>query len=565
MSRPNIIIINPDEMRWDTMGHMGNPAAQTPFLDSMAQSEAVSFRYAYCQNTVCVPSRCSFFTGLYPHVHGHRTMAHLLREGESSLFSELKAAGYYVWMNARNDLVAGQIPGLAQSHADEIYYYDKSKPTERIDPAQMKAIMSGHGAKTEDPFPYSHFKGLAERTAVDNDWNDTRAACERILHPAEPDKPLCLFLGWTNPHPPYMVEEPYFSAIDREKIPERIKYEETQGKSLMLTKLHELVGMDDYTEEQWRELRAVYLAQCSKVDAMFGAVCDALKEAGMYDNSAIFFLSDHGDFCGDYGLPEKSQNTFEDCLSRVPLLVKPPKGYPLDAGISDSLVELVDFYATAMDYADVEPDHDQFGRSLREAVGDRSKTVRDFVCCEGGRMAYEKQCDEWHIDGPEGPSKTSEYWPKKTAQSNDDAHEKGTMIFDGRYKYVRRLSGRDELYDMEHDPGERKNLLAELSANRQRGNEQSEQKENQFRDQKEKEVQEAAQRLQNSLLSWYQETCDIVPRAYDKRFTYERIWNSVRRLVPPEMKEEVREYISKEMPNIYAAVSDVMQLLADRK
>ncbi|MCR5294414.1 MAG: sulfatase-like hydrolase/transferase, partial [Lachnospiraceae bacterium] len=109
--RPNIVIFNPDEMRLDAMGHMGNPAARTPFLDSFAETEAVSFRNAYCQNPVCVPSRCSFFTGLYPHVSGHRTMAYLLRPGESSLFSELKKSGYHVWMNARNDLYAAQYDG----------------------------------------------------------------------------------------------------------------------------------------------------------------------------------------------------------------------------------------------------------------------------------------------------------------------------------------------------------------------------------------------------------------------------------------------------------------------
>lgn len=79
--RPHIIIFNPDEMRWDTMGHMGNPAAATPFLDQLAAGEAVSFRQAFCQNPVCVPSRCSFFTGLYPHVQGHRTMSYLLHPG----------------------------------------------------------------------------------------------------------------------------------------------------------------------------------------------------------------------------------------------------------------------------------------------------------------------------------------------------------------------------------------------------------------------------------------------------------------------------------------------------
>ena len=108
--RPHIIIFNPDEMRADTMGHLGNPAAHTPNLDAFARSEAVSFSNAYCQNPVCVPSRCSFFTGLYPHVHGHRTMSYLLRPGEKNLFSQLRDAGYSVWMNDRNDLCAAQYP-----------------------------------------------------------------------------------------------------------------------------------------------------------------------------------------------------------------------------------------------------------------------------------------------------------------------------------------------------------------------------------------------------------------------------------------------------------------------
>ena len=55
MKRHHIIIINPDEMRWDSMGHTGSPAAHTPFIDEFVSSEAVSFDRAYCQNPVCLP------------------------------------------------------------------------------------------------------------------------------------------------------------------------------------------------------------------------------------------------------------------------------------------------------------------------------------------------------------------------------------------------------------------------------------------------------------------------------------------------------------------------------
>ncbi len=498
--RPNIIIFNPDEMRTDTMSHMGNPAAVTPFLDEFQQTEAVSFRNAYCQNPVCVPSRCSFFTGLYPHVHGHRTMAHLLRPGESSLFLELKNSGYYVWMNSRNDLYAAQYEGWVEENCSEMFYGGNTKPAPGpVDPG----IRGGMEGKQF----YSHFGG--ELKLDENGRNYTRddeavdALIERIRNPKS-DAPLCAFVGLMYPHTPYQVEEPYFSAIDRTKLPKRIKPEECTGKPLMEERLRHFQHMQDYTEEEWDELRAVYLGMCMKVDEQFRRVCDALKEAGEYDNSAIFFLSDHGDFDGEYGIPEKAQNCFEDCLTKVPFLVKPPKGEAIDPGISDSLVELVDFYATAMDYAGVKPDHTQFGKSLRPVLADRNAKIRDYVFSEGGRMPGEEHCDESHINGPQGSPKNNVYWPRQTAQREDDAHIKGTMIFDGRYKYIMRQDDTDEFYDLEKDPGERTNRIDEA------------------------EYAGDIRRLERELLRWYQGTCDIVPLDFDKRFNAEMLWSMMK-------------------------------------
>lgn len=75
IKRPNIVILNPDQMRADSLHHLGNEAAVTPILDALSE-EGVSFSRAFCQNPVCTPSRCSFMSGWYPHVAGHRTMTH---------------------------------------------------------------------------------------------------------------------------------------------------------------------------------------------------------------------------------------------------------------------------------------------------------------------------------------------------------------------------------------------------------------------------------------------------------------------------------------------------------
>ena len=518
--RPHIIIFNPDEMRWDTMGHMGNPAAVTPCLDAFARTEAVSFSNAYCQNPVCVPSRCSFFTGLYPHVHGHRTMGYLLHPGETTLLQELKNAGYYVWMNDRNDLTAGQIPGWTESHASEIYYGgQKTQGPGPVDPG----LRGQPGGKNY----YSHFEGQLRLDGNGHNYNNddeaVDAAIERIYN-RPTDQPLCIFLGLTFPHVPYRVEEPYFSAIDRAKLPPRIRLEECSGKSKAIEMIHHYVGMDGYTEADWDELRAVYLGMCSKIDSQFGRLVQALKETGMYEDIAIFFFSDHVDFAGDYGLPEKAQNTFEDCLTRVPLLIKPPKDLPLDPGVTDSLAELVDFYATAMEFAGVEPSHTHFGRSLSPVLADRNNAVRAFACCEGGRMPGETHCDEYHRHGGKGAPPTIVYWPKMRTQADDEGHEKGIMLRTKRFKYVCRPAGQDELYDMQSDPGERVNIIDDPAHTA------------------------LVADLRCKMLKWLESTDDIVPYAADSRFTPEMLWARVRSLVPPEKAAEVRQMIADGIP-----------------
>ena len=508
--RPNIIFFNPDEMRADSMGHLGNAAASTPFLDSMAEDEAVSFRNAYCQNPVCVPSRCSFSTGLYPHVRGHRTMSHLLRPGEETMFSELKKNGYHVWMNSRNDLVAAQYPGALEAHASEIYYGGNKKKT-----GEGPANAFGPGTKNFNAMYQGIVPANEYGINYTDDDEDLYAAIEAIYNKPK-DKPLCLFLGLLYPHPPYKVEENFYSKIKKNRIPKRVRPEECRGKAEILDAIRKNQKLEEYSEEEWKELRATYLGMVSKVDYQFKKLCDALKEAGEYDHSAIFFFSDHGDFAGDYGLSEKAQNSFEDCLTNVPFLVKPPKGMKVDPGISESLIEMVDLYRTAMDMAGIEPCHSQFGRSLLEVIADRGKKIRNFVTCEGGRNPEERHCDEFHAGGPKGTSKFSPYYSRHFAQVDDDAHARGYMVRTDKFKLVSRVNGKNEFYDLVVDPKEKINEINNPMY--------------------EKEIHD----LEKKLCMWLMQTADVVPYDYDKRFSDEMIWAKVKNMVPKEYEDEIR-------------------------
>jgi arylsulfatase A-like enzyme len=232
---------------------------------------------------------------------------------------------------------------------------------------------------------------------------------------------------------------------------------------------------------------------CARSDHQFGLVVEALKQAGIYDDSAIFVFSDHGDFTGDYGLVEKTQNTFEDCLTCVPFLIKPPSGVPVKPRISDALVELVDFSATVFDLIGVSPGYTQFGRSLLPVLSGSTENHRDAVFCEGGRLHGETHCMEHQSKENQEPEGL--YWPRLVLQGREGAeHTKAIMCRTREWKYVRRHYESDELYDLRNDPGELHNRIndpacaATLAA------------------------------LKDRLLTFLMETADVVPWEPDRRW-----------------------------------------------
>jgi arylsulfatase A-like enzyme len=455
---PHILLFNPDQWRGDVMGHLGNPAAVTPNLDTIVETDAVSFSNTFCQNPVCTPSRCSFMTGWYPHVRGHRTMFHMLQPDEPMLLRDLKKAGYFVWWGGKNDVLPGQ-------NGFDDYCDVKYQPTP--DPNRPKfSNLHGsddwRGPADGDNF-YSFYYGKIETPvgqpyAYDDDWAMIEGVIEFIRN-APPDQPLCIYLPLNYPHPPFAVEDPWYSQIERGKIPERIPPPETwENFPSLLAGIAERQNLQNWSEDRWTELIATYYGMCARVDAQFGMVTAALKEKGLYDDTAIFFFSDHGEFAGNYGLVEKTQNTFQDCLTRVPLIIKPPQGIEVQPGIREALIELVDLRATVEALTGLNSGYTHFGRSLLPLIAGESLEHREAVFCEGGRVQGESHCMELESASNQQPSGL--YWPRVGLQSSEGPeHSKAVMVRTQTHKYVRRLYEKDELYDLVNDPQELYNCI----------------------------------------------------------------------------------------------------------
>lgn len=480
---PNILVINPDQMRADALHHLGCEAAYTPNIDALA-ADGVSFENAFCQNPVCVPSRCSFMTGLYPHTTGHRTMSYLLRDGEKNLFELLKNNGYTVFTSGRGDCLAGQDKKWLKKCTDIIY----TKCGEKIND-------EGRGDSSDKRYK-SFYRGriLPKSTdgiCRDNDW-EWCLGCESFIKKAKSDKPFFAFLGLMDPHPPYRVEKKYYDLIDENLISPRIKTpQDESSRPSMERELRKALDLSGWDESNFTELRKTYLAMCAKVDEKVGRVIKALKDSGKYDDTLIFFFSDHGDFTGDFTLTEKAQNLFHDCLTNVPLIIKPPKGFEFESGVNKNLVELVDFYATALEFAGVKPDHTHFGRSLLPTMQNKSAPVRDFVFCEGGRLLNETHCTE-EVETYFG-IKADDYEPRISVQQRSSPeHTKAAMLRTQDFKYVLRLYEDDEFYVLKN--GETVNEINNPK------------------------YREAVANLKEKLLYFYMETCDTVPFDSDARF-----------------------------------------------
>jgi arylsulfatase A-like enzyme len=440
-NRPNFIFVMADELRADAVHCIDGQPVQTPNMDSLAE-RGVVFSNCFTVHTVCSPSRCSFMTGWYPHTRGHRTLTHLLRPDEPNLLKYLKSNGYFVQWNGKNDLLA------KASFADSVSQQSTATAPSPLWPA--------------NPWPADHrffksfyfgVRGQGGRSPYqDLDWAWVHEAVRFLQSP--PAEPFMLYLPLVVPHPPYSVEEPYFSMYDRGAV-RRPLPAQLDDKPHFMREINRSYGIDRLDEADLREIVATYLGMVTRFDSLVGQLMAALDASPARDNTVVILASDHGDYVGDYGLTEKWWTGFQDCITRVPLIAV----LPGESGGRrvDALTETIDVFPTIMELAGIDLQHTQFGRSLLPLVLGHTNEHRNAVFADGGQLPWEKHTLEtlW-------PKDTIYY--EKTRIQNDDPTTvaKGTMVRTAEWKYVARLEGREEeLYDLKADPGELVNLAAD--------------------------------------------------------------------------------------------------------
>lgn len=486
MKRPPVIIFVPDSYRGDVLGHTGNSAAVTPHLDAFAR-DAVSFSQTFAQNPVCTPSRCSFMTGWYPHVHGHRSMLNMLKPHEPHLLKVLRENGYTVWWGGKNDVFTIQSEADFSLHCDIRFRPPRGQRFKGHRPAEEPA--------QESPLYRNFYRGVCKSDPEGEYPSHDRGVIEgavEFIRTADADKPFCLFIPISSPHPAYHVLEEYYNRIDPDTLPPRLEIP-APGNSLPLLDAYRKVQLaDKMSEDDWREIKHVYYAMCAQVDDFFGQVLAALREKQLYDKSLITFFSDHGDYCGDYSMPEKTHFMLQDCLLHVPFLIKPPTGTPLTPGTRNHLTELVDFTATVYDLLGINPGYTPQGRSLRQSLADDSTPHRDAAFAMVG--AHRGEAAFLNNETANLPVTNFYGMTRSISRPYHLSGSLAVMIRTAQHKLIRRpYQCHQELYDLQSDPGELNNLYHDPA------------------------YSDIRRQLEERLLQFYMETSDVLPHQQDQR------------------------------------------------
>jgi arylsulfatase A-like enzyme len=432
---PNILFLMTDQMQGLTLRPDHPLREHTPHLNALMQ-RGVRFGRAYTPNAICSPARASLMTGLLPHNHGMTTVTHAydadllpFREDRPHFAQRLEAAGYDT----------GYFGKWHVEHTDELERFGWSTNAARGTPLR-KAFEQRHPHPPLEPIHRVAMAGplgfrdttlyQVDRTAATQrplGW-DTQMALDYLAQPQRREQPWCCFVSCLEPHDPFVCGERAYRRFDIDgiELPANAGDAMTDKPGLYSRAAERFAFLSD---RQRREAMACYWASIVEIDEQYGRLLERLDHQDMTDNTIVVFTSDHGEMLGAHGLYMKNIGAFEETY-HIPLVVAGPG--VASGAVSNARVGLHDLAPTLCTLAKAEPIGDGDGR-------DFTPVLRAPVAAHDFRVGL--------------------------AEFEGTRHRlTQRIVYDDRggecWKLVHNGFDYDELYDLQHDPGETHNLAA---------------------------------------------------------------------------------------------------------
>ena len=420
--RPNFLILMADQLTARALPAYGNKIARTPHIDALA-SAGVVFDSFYCNSPLCAPSRFSFLSGRQVSAIGAYDNAAEFPAQVPTFAHYLRRSGYRTVLSGKMHFCgADQLHGFEERLTTDIYPADFGWTPDwnRFD--QRPSWYHTMDSVTQ--------AGPCTRTnQIDFDDDVIVTARQKLfdMARAKDRRPFCLVASMTHPHDPYVIPQQYWDRyanveIDMPRV--RLNAADLDPHS---KRLRHVCGLDlqPVTEPQVRAARRAYYGAVSYVDDQIGVLLEALADARFADDTIVMLLADHGDMLGERGLWYK-MNFFEPAC-RIPLIVHAPSRFAARrvAG-SASLVDVLPTLCELAGAAEAGYASPLDGESLAAQLAGKD-TGRDEVI------------GEYLAEGAIAPL---------------------VMIKRGRYKFVHCPGDPDQLYDLNEDPDELRNLAA---------------------------------------------------------------------------------------------------------
>lgn len=426
--RPNVVFILLDDVRADELGCTGHPFAKTPHIDRIAR-EGARFTNAFVTIPLCSPSRASFLTGQYAHTHGvkdngdHAALSHKLRTFPRLLHET----------------------GYRTAFIGKWHMGSDDRPRPGFD---TWVAFPGQGHYVNPTLNINGQRQVVEGYATDI-LNSKALEFLRQKH----DRPFLLYLSHKALHPDVAKNSDGSVAVDKEGLfrpaerhrslyegavfPRRpnANFDVLEGKPALTRPIGKLppLSRKTGTSDEVIRNRARMLAA---VDEGVGEIFQALEDSKTLDSTIVVLTSDHGYFFGEHGLSVERRLAYEEAI-RIPLLIRyPPLIKP--GTVYDQTVLSIDLAPTLLDLGGVRPPPNMHGRSFIPLFSNPALRLRQSILIEYFSDTVFKRMDRMGYQAVRTP----------------------------KWKYIAytELEGMDELYNLEMDPYEQKNLIRDPQA-----------------------------------------------------------------------------------------------------
>ncbi|MEZ6052068.1 MAG: sulfatase [Planctomycetaceae bacterium] len=381
----NVLFIISDDLTATALSCYGNTVCRTPNIDAIA-ARGTRFTRAYCQGTYCGPSRASMLSGYYPHatgVLGYTSPRPQIGDRETWP-QHFKNNGYYTARVSKiyHMGVPGGIEygGDGRDHNDGNGADDEASWTERFNSPGPEWKAAGDGETLEGnpdgtkPVVGGNTFVVVEAEGDDLVHSDGKTARKAVeLIDAHQDEPFWLGVGFVRPHVPFVAPRPYFTPFlpyDDLTIPIKVPGDwddiPTAGINYKTS-----INMQMDVRRQKKALGGYY-ACVSYMDAQVGKVMQALRDAGLEDETIVIFTSDHGYHLGEHDFWAKV--SLRDESAGVPLIISVPGKQP---AVCDSFVELLDLYPTISQVCGLDVPERLQGQDISPMLDDPTHTVRE--------------------------------------------------------------------------------------------------------------------------------------------------------------------------------------------